>query len=121
MAKRKSRRGGWFRRIRHRRDNAIPLAATAGLIAIPFAHGEYSIYNRINNAVHGGDTWDNVAKQGILNLTGYSVWDGSLHLEYLMPTYAPVIVGALISKFVGGWPINANRKIPRQIRRYIKL
>lgn len=37
--------------------------------------------------------------------------DGKLHIDWLVATYGPIAVGAVVHKYVGGAPLNLNKKL----------
>jgi len=63
----------------------------------------------IIDAVLSGDI-DSMMYQAREKLAGVDA-NGNLHFEWLAQTYTPLIAGALISKFVGGQPLNLNQKL----------
>ncbi len=93
----------------------IPLAATAGILS-PF----------ISKAPSGGIIVDDLMRGDIAGalynfkekFSGVDA-DGNFRLDWVVNTYKPVIIGALISKFVGGRPLNLNRML-RNIP-YVKI
>lgn len=93
----------------------IPLAATAGLIS-PFiskAPSGHTIIERLYGGDVEGALYDFKEKFSGIDANGQ--W----HPNWVVETYLPMAVGAMISKFVGGRPLNLNRMI-RQIP-FIKI
>ncbi len=95
MAKRRGRRR------RSRSSFTLPIAPIAGLAA--------GMAEPIGKAL-GGDLEGAIA--GLtFNYTGYNVDDGTWDPMRLTRGMVPLIVGALVHKFVGGPPLNINRML----------
>ena len=54
--------------------------------------------------------WDDVAYNMREKLAGVDA-EGKFHLDWVIQGWLPTIAGGLVSKFVGGWPLNLNRKL----------
>ena len=85
-----------------------------------FSGGPTSLFKYIQDGLNGSIGWDDVGKQALLRFVGIGR-DGKFYPDYIMQTYTPMVAGALISKFIGGGPLNVNRKIPKAIRKYVKI
>lgn len=98
------------RRKRGRRRNfKIPIATVAGFLG-----------GALRKAPSGRSLVDDLM-QGNLNnavLDAREIFagidsQGKFHWDWVTTTYTPMIVGALVSKFVGGPPLNLNRKLAK--------
>lgn len=88
----------------------IPLAPVAGLMA-GIAGGQSPGYSPLN-LVMAGD-FENAANALSMNYTGYSLMDGSFDIKRLGVGVLPLVIGALVHKFVGGRPLNINAMLAR--------
>ena len=95
------------KRRRRKRSMKIPLATVAGIIAGICRRAPSG--RTIPQDIIKGDI-DAALYDAKEIFTGFDLY-GKFRPEWLVETYGPMIVGALISKFVGGWPINLNRKL----------
>jgi hypothetical protein len=95
------------KRSRRKRGITLPLATiipVAAAFAKPSPRGD-SVLNdllegRVNDALYD-------AREVFAGVDA----NGKFRPEWLVSTYGPMIVGAMISKFVGGSPLNLNRRL----------
>jgi hypothetical protein len=95
------------RRSRKSRSLTIPLATVIPVVAAfakPSPRGD-SVLNdllegRLNDALYD-------AREVFAGVDA----NGQFRPEWLVATYGPMVVGAMVSKFVGGKPLNINRKL----------
>lgn len=108
MAKKTRRRFARARRLHsYVKSKKIPLAATMGFIS-PFikrAPSGNTVVGRLLKGDFEGAIYD--AKEVFTGVDAF----GQFHADWVVSTYTPVVVGALVSKFVGGKPLNMNRYI----------
>ena len=83
---------------RRRGRRSIPLAPLIGLVG--------SAAEPIKRAM-GGD-WQGAIGEARNIYTGFNE-QGKFNAGWLVKGWGPIVLGCLIHKFVGGWPINANR------------
>lgn len=107
MAKRKRRNS--------KRNFKIPLATVAGLMGTLSVKGAAGA--SILDSIMAGKI-DDVMYNMREKLAGVDA-NGKFHLDWVAQGWGPFIVGILISKFVGGSPLNLNQKL-RQIP-FIKI
>lgn len=100
MARRKKAR-------RRKPKMKIPMATVGGLIGLLSTKGASN--KSIIMAIQSGNINDIVYEMRE-KLTGIDA-NGVFQPAWLVESYSPVIVGALISKFVGGSPLNLNQKL----------
>ena len=79
----------------------IPLAPVLGLVA--------GLSDPINYAMAGDYT--NAINVACMNYTGYHPGNKTFDLQRAQVGLAPLIIGALVHKFVGGAPLNLNRML----------
>ena len=100
--KRKNRRNTSRRNKRvARRNFKIPLAVVAGLASSP------GLRTSVEAVLQGN--WSK-AMNNIGRLIGVRT-DGRFSMNELVQNAGPIVIGALISKYVGGPPLNLNRKL----------
>lgn len=89
------------------RKMTLPLAIIGGLAHIP----THRLPNRASmlDYLMDGDI-NGAFESAKVSMTGIDV-DGRFYPDYLVRTYAPLIMGMLIHKFVGGSPLNLNRTL----------
>ena len=85
---------------RGRRKFTIPIAPIAGFLAGPATR------SMITDAIDGN--FDGALKNAG-QIIGF--WDGKFYPEKVVANIGPMILGALIHKFVGGPPLNLNRTL----------
>jgi len=88
------------RKSRRSRKFTIPIAPIAGIVASP------AVRSTITDAIAGNF-------DGALKNAGQivGVWEGKFYFDKLVENIGPMVVGALVHKFVGGPPLNLNRMI----------
>lgn len=112
-----ARRRRYYRRPRRRRSQSrkIPIATVLGAAA-GLASTEFGGDTAVNFAMSGN--WTALIHSLVGQYTGWDTFQGKW-----MPMRAHglqgLIIGGLISKFVGGWPLNVNRKLAKVP--YVKL
>lgn len=89
-----------------KRKMTIPLALVGGFMAgLVGPRGnspaEYAMKGK----------WDSAAKAVVSNYTGYNVNKGAWKPMNMRHGVLPLIIGALVHKFVGGAPLNLNRAL----------
>jgi len=106
--KKVARRRSYSRkRRRSSRKMTIPMGLVSGGLAM------------VGSANPSGKSIIQDAMEGNINMLLYDLRErfacidmhGQFRPEWLIPHYGPLIVGALISKFVGGAPLNINRRL----------
>lgn len=102
------------RKYRRRSDGmTIPLAPIAGLVA--------GLGEPIDRALQGNFTGPNSALSWLtLNYTGYNDQTGNWNIM-AAKGLPPLIIGALVHKFVGGSPLNINRMLARAKVPFIRI
>lgn len=97
------------RRKRRRRTNSfkVPLATVGGLVGTMSVKGASG--RSLIDALVSMDL-DAIGYEAREKLAGVDL-DGKFHPEWLVQSYGPLVVGGLISKFVGGRPLNLNQKL----------
>lgn len=98
------------RRKRRRRKRAqfkIPLAIMGGLAALLTNKGASN--ESIVDAIMSGKP-ENIGYELREKLAGVDA-NGNFQLDWILQSYGPLVAGALISKFVGGSPLNLNQKL----------
>jgi len=84
----------------------LPLATVLGLAAGFVGPGgdspiEYGIKGDYRSAI----------VRLVKSYVGYDANTGKLDLGQMASGTLPLIIGCLVSQFVGGWPLNVNRRI----------
>lgn len=106
--KRKMARRRYYRtRSRKKKSMTIPLAPVMGVLA-----------GALRTAPSGSNIVENIMTGDFAGLA-YNARElfagidntGAFRPEWLLQTYGPMAVGALIHKFVGGSPLNLNRML----------
>lgn len=93
MPKKKRRNG--------KRKFTLPLAPIVGVVAMP------SLQATANAALKGQFQEAMVQAKGVVGITR----DGAFNAQLLISNIAPLVVGGLVHKFVGGAPLNVNRML----------
>lgn len=101
-----------YSRKRSRRSGGmtIPLAPIIGLGAGLAGGSTWSGGNSVISRLIEGDFTD-AMKIGAYHYLGYDINLGKFEIQGLMTGIMPLVVGALIHKFVGGAPLNVNRML----------
>lgn len=86
-----------------RRTYKVPLGPSLGL-AGTFAQPAISLLVDKNPVE---------AMKHTVALTGWNMWEERIDFMLALKKWAPFIGGLLIHKFIGGWPLNANRILGR--------
>jgi len=92
-----------YRRTRRRRSRQmkIPLATAAGLAA--------GMAEPLSLLIKGDV--ENAANALSLNYTGYDFKANAFNFDRLKQGLLPLVIGGLVSKLVGGRPLNLNQKL----------
>lgn len=92
-------------KFRKSKNFKLPLAVAAGMISpfISACPSGNTILGRVLRKDFQGAMYDFKEK-----FSGVDA-NGEFHFDWVVSTYAPMVVGALVSKFVGGRPLNLNR------------
>ena len=98
------------KRSRRRGGMTIPLAPIIGLGAGLAGGSTWSGGNSVISRLMEGDIAD-AMKIGAYHYLGYDINLGKFEVQGLMTGVMPLVVGALIHKFVGGAPLNVNRML----------
>jgi len=106
-ARKVRRRMARRKRSRRSRSLTIPLATVSGALAMigtPNPSGSSILENAFAGDMNG--LMYNLRER-------FTCVDntGAFRFDWIIPHYGPLIFGALISKFVGGAPLNLNRKL----------
>jgi hypothetical protein len=94
-------------KTRRKRSFTLPLgliAPTIGLVLRRNPSGS-SLLERVTSGDWKGLGYD------LQEMVGIEGTSGKFRLDYLFNTIAPFIAGGLVHKFVGGAPLNINRKL----------
>lgn len=105
---RKVRRNLARRKRRRRSGMTIPLAPIAGLMA-GIAGGQSPGYSPLK-LILAGD-FENAANALSMNYTGFSIMEGTWNPQRMSVGILPLVIGALVHKFIGGPPLNLNRML----------
>lgn len=97
------------RRSRRRYSMTIPLAPVAGLAV--------GLSKPISYAISGN--YEEAMKELAANYTGY--YEGKWNPKHMVHGLAPLVVGLLVHKFVGGPPLNLNRVLGRARVPFIRI
>ena len=89
------------KRRRRSRQMKIPLATAAGLAAGMAEPVSLLIKGDIENAANAIS----------LNYTGYDFKANAFNFDRLKQGLLPLVIGGMVSKFVGGRPLNLNQKL----------
>ena len=89
------------RRRRSRSSFTLPIAPIAGLAA--------GMIEPIGKGIAGD--WEGAIAGVTFNYTGYNVDDGTWDPMRLSRGLVPLVIGALVHKFVGGPPLNINQML----------
>lgn len=100
MARRKRRRGP--------RSFTLPLAPTLAIVG-QLTRAAPQTGNSMIGSLMAGDLMG-AMQAGQQIFTGVDT-EGGFHADWLVNTYGPIIIGALVHKFVGGKPLNINRML----------
>lgn len=97
------------RRKKRRRSNSlkVPIATVGGLLGTLSVKGASN--RSLIDAMVSMDM-EAVAYEAREKLAGVDA-DGQFHPQWLLQSYGPLVVGAMISKFVDGRPLNLNQKL----------
>lgn len=90
------------KRIRRKRNLKIPVAATLGLAA--------GIVPPLMRGIQKGQ-WEFAMQDAVAAYTGYNMANGTWSAGNLTKGLIPAAIGAAVSQFVGGYPLNMNRKL----------
>lgn len=83
------------------RNMKLPLATLAGLAA--------GMAEPVKSVMAGNV--ERALNQISRNYTGYNPWNQQWDYRYMKRGLLPLVIGVLISKFVGGAPLNVNRRL----------
>jgi len=116
-ARKVKRRMARRRKTRRSRSLTIPLATVSGALAMlgsPNPSGSSIIENAMAGDING--LMYNLRER-------FTCVDntGAFRFDWIIPHYGPLIFGALISKFVGGSPLNLNRKLAAHNIPFIRI
>ena len=98
------------KRSRRRGGMTIPLAPIAGLAAGLASGSAWSGGASVISRLMEGNITD-AAKIACFNYTGIDPYTGTFDPNGLKTGLLPLIMGALVHKFVGGAPLNINRML----------
>ena len=100
------------RRKKRRRSGSmtLPLAPLIGLGAGLAGGSTWSGGNSVISRLTEGD-FEDAMKIAAYHYLGYDINLGKFEVQGLMTGIMPLVVGALIHKFVGGAPLNVNRML----------
>lgn len=108
--KRRYRKVTSRRKRKTRRTFAIPMAILGGMGASTFV-SPHPTWDSPAGALIKGN-YEDAGKCALASYFGYDVSNGSWNIGK-MRGWVPIIVGLLVHKFIGGWPLNLNRVLSR--------
>ena len=98
------------KRARRKAQARVPLAVIGGFVPI--------LFNTYNGYKENGV--DGATQNLVAFTTGYSRWEGKFKAEYLIKGMAPVVIGMMVHKLVGG-KLGLNRAIARAGIPYLSI
>lgn len=108
------------KRKRRSRQMTVPLAPVIGVAAGLASGSPWSGGNSVISRLMEGNI-DDAAKIAAYHYLGIDTYNGTFHIEGLKTGVLPLVLGALVHKFVGGSPLNINRMLARAKIPFIRI